>query len=83
MKKGSLQSKKQSLEAKQRKNSTHMRGRARICVLLKDFSTPRQLWPRLGIAPWLPLTTHRRGSPRICVGSQQLTFQSHVSTNPN
>ncbi|MED6148157.1 hypothetical protein PIB30_050514 [Stylosanthes scabra] len=78
MKKGSLQSKKQSLEAKQRKNSMHMRGRARICVLLKDLSTPRQLWPRLGIAPWLPLTTHRRGSPRICVESQQLTFQSHV-----
>ncbi|MED6213354.1 hypothetical protein PIB30_092276, partial [Stylosanthes scabra] len=69
MKKGSLQSKKQSLEAKQRKNSTHMRGRARICVLLKDLSTPRQLWPRLGVAPWLP---------RLCVGSQQLTFQSHV-----
>ncbi|MED6202169.1 hypothetical protein PIB30_102698, partial [Stylosanthes scabra] len=57
MKKGSLQSKKQSLEAKQRKNSTHMRGRARICVLLEDLSTPRQLWPRLGVAPWLPLTT--------------------------
>ncbi|MED6201269.1 hypothetical protein PIB30_093252 [Stylosanthes scabra] len=78
MKKGSLQSKKQSLEAKQRKNSTHMRGRARICMLLKDLSTPRQLWPRLGVAPWLPLTTHRCGSPRICVVSQQLTFQSHV-----
>ncbi|MED6189650.1 hypothetical protein PIB30_098134, partial [Stylosanthes scabra] len=58
MKKGSLQSKKQSLEAKQRKNSTHMRRSARICVLLEDLSTPRQLWPRLGIAPWLSLTTH-------------------------
>ncbi|MED6153500.1 hypothetical protein PIB30_102569 [Stylosanthes scabra] len=82
MKKGRLQFKKQSLEAKQRKNSTHMRGRARICVLLKDLSTPRQLWPRLGVAPWLPLTTHRRGSPRIYVGSQQLTFQSHVNDKP-
>ncbi|MED6202665.1 hypothetical protein PIB30_107802, partial [Stylosanthes scabra] len=78
MKKESLQNKKQSLEAKQRKNSTHMRRTARICVLLKDLSTPRQSWPHLGVAPWLPPTTHRRGSPRICVGSQQLTFQSHV-----
>ncbi|MED6191064.1 hypothetical protein PIB30_112392, partial [Stylosanthes scabra] len=51
--------------------STHMRA-------TQDFSTPRQPWPRLGIAPWLSPTTHRRGSPRICVGSQQLTFQSHV-----
>ncbi|MED6152940.1 hypothetical protein PIB30_096773 [Stylosanthes scabra] len=83
MKKGSLQSKKQSLEAKQRKNSTHMGGRAHICVLLEDLSTPRQLWPRLGVAPWLHLTTHRRRSPRICMGSQQLTFQSHVKTSPN
>ncbi|MED6138607.1 hypothetical protein PIB30_075870, partial [Stylosanthes scabra] len=48
-----------------------------LCVLLKDLSTPRQLWPRLGVAPWLPLTMHRRGRPRICLGSQQLTFQSH------
>ncbi|MED6165456.1 hypothetical protein PIB30_099721 [Stylosanthes scabra] len=39
----------------------------------QDFSTPRQPWPRLGVAPGLSLTTHRRGSPRICVGSQQLT----------
>ncbi|MED6138573.1 hypothetical protein PIB30_075532 [Stylosanthes scabra] len=61
MKKGSLQSKKQSLEAKQRKNSTHMRGRARICVLLEDLSTPRQLWPCLGIAPWK--STHMHGKP--------------------
>ncbi|MED6116101.1 hypothetical protein PIB30_096937, partial [Stylosanthes scabra] len=67
MKKGSLQSKKQSLKAKQRKNSTHMRGRARICMLLEDLSMPRQLWPRPGVAPWLPLTTHRRGRARICV----------------
>ncbi|MED6139011.1 hypothetical protein PIB30_079860, partial [Stylosanthes scabra] len=73
MKKGSLQSKKQSLEAKQRKNSTHMRGRARIRILLKDLSTPRQLWPCLGVAPWLSLSTHRRGGPRICVESYRLT----------
>ncbi|MED6139790.1 hypothetical protein PIB30_087264, partial [Stylosanthes scabra] len=71
MKKGSLQSKKRSLEANLRKNSTHMRGTGRICMLLKDLSTPRQLWPRLGV--WFPLTTHKRGSPRICVESQQLT----------
>ncbi|MED6149677.1 hypothetical protein PIB30_064785, partial [Stylosanthes scabra] len=73
MKTGSLQSKKRSLEANLRKSSTHMRGRGRICMLLKDLSTPRQLWPRLVVALWLPLTTHRRGSPRICVESQQLT----------
>ncbi|MED6188364.1 hypothetical protein PIB30_085266 [Stylosanthes scabra] len=67
--KGSLQSKKRSLEANLRKSSMHMRGRARICVLLKDLSTPRQLWPHLGMAPLVPLTTHRHGGPRICVES--------------
>ncbi|MED6141040.1 hypothetical protein PIB30_099439 [Stylosanthes scabra] len=72
MKKGSLQSKKQSLEAKQRKNSTHMRGRARICVLLNHLSTPRQLWPCLGVAPYLPLTTHRRGKPTAHVPESRL-----------
>ncbi|MED6153090.1 hypothetical protein PIB30_098222, partial [Stylosanthes scabra] len=55
MKKGSLQSKKQNLKAKQRKTPTHMRGRARICMLLEDLSTP-----------WLPFATHRRGGARIC-----------------
>ncbi|MED6200898.1 hypothetical protein PIB30_089834, partial [Stylosanthes scabra] len=60
--KGSLQSKKQSLEAKQRKSSTHMRAAQRPIHA-------RQLWPRLGVAPLVPLTTHRRGGPRICVES--------------
>ncbi|MED6200767.1 hypothetical protein PIB30_088428 [Stylosanthes scabra] len=69
MKKGSLQSNKRSLEANLRKSSTHMHGRARICLLLKDLSTPRQLWPCLGVAPLVPLTTHRHGGPRICVES--------------
>ncbi|MED6142164.1 hypothetical protein PIB30_110956, partial [Stylosanthes scabra] len=42
-------------------------GRARICMLLEDLSMPRQLWPCLGVAPWLPFATHRRGGARICV----------------
>ncbi|MED6125291.1 hypothetical protein PIB30_067190 [Stylosanthes scabra] len=42
------------------------RGRTpRICVLLEDLSTYRQLWPCLGVAPWLPLTTHRRKSTHM------------------
>ncbi|MED6127919.1 hypothetical protein PIB30_092628 [Stylosanthes scabra] len=91
MKKGSLQSKKQNVEAKQSKNSTHMRGSPsfpRIGVEVhayawkahsshvpesrlakpkcdQDFSKPKS-------------ATHRRRSPRICVGSQQLTFEAHV-----
>ncbi|MED6127985.1 hypothetical protein PIB30_093320 [Stylosanthes scabra] len=43
MEKGSLQSKKRSLEANLRKSSTHMRGKGRICVLRNDQSTPRHL----------------------------------------
>ncbi|MED6226979.1 hypothetical protein PIB30_109102, partial [Stylosanthes scabra] len=31
----------------------------------QDFSKPKS-------------ATHRRRSPRICVGSQQLTFEAHV-----
>ncbi|MED6201738.1 hypothetical protein PIB30_098098 [Stylosanthes scabra] len=62
MKKGSLQNKKQSLGTKQSKNSTHMRGRARICVLHQDSLRRGNL---------LILSTHMRRSPRICVGSQQ------------
>ncbi|MED6190547.1 hypothetical protein PIB30_106954 [Stylosanthes scabra] len=45
--------------------STHMRA-------TQDFSTPRQPLPRLGVAPWLSLTTHMREDPRICVGSMGL-----------
>ncbi|MED6200785.1 hypothetical protein PIB30_088641, partial [Stylosanthes scabra] len=70
MKKGSLQSKKRSLEANLRKSSTHMRGRGRICVLLKDLSTPRQLWPRLGMALWK--STYMRGKSTAHVPASRL-----------
>ncbi|MED6212975.1 hypothetical protein PIB30_088750, partial [Stylosanthes scabra] len=67
MKKGSLQSKKRSLEAKQSKNSTHMRGRARICMLLHTH-------PRLSNSVTLRRGTLASSFPRICVGNQQPTF---------
>ncbi|MED6227511.1 hypothetical protein PIB30_114250, partial [Stylosanthes scabra] len=70
--KGSLQSKKRSLEANLRKSSTHMRGRGRICMLLKDLSTPRQLWPRLGMALWLPI-------PRIGVEVHAYAWKANSS----
>ncbi|MED6151083.1 hypothetical protein PIB30_078869 [Stylosanthes scabra] len=76
MKKGSLQSKKRSLEAKKSKNSKHMRGRARICVLLYTH-------PRLSNSVTLRHGTLTSSFPRICVGNQQLTFQSHVYTTSN
>ncbi|MED6223321.1 hypothetical protein PIB30_072861 [Stylosanthes scabra] len=83
MKKGSLQSKKQSLEAKQSKNSTHMHGRARICVLLHTH-------PRLSNSVTLRCGTLASSFPRICVEvhayaweANKLTFQSHVYTTSN
>ncbi|MED6138633.1 hypothetical protein PIB30_076249, partial [Stylosanthes scabra] len=60
MKKGSLQSKKRSLEAKQSKNSTHMRGRACICMLQQAQSTPKQLY---NAKAWQLNSSF----PRICV----------------
>ncbi|MED6166115.1 hypothetical protein PIB30_105877, partial [Stylosanthes scabra] len=54
-----------------RTTSTHMRGRhitsmsSQSCPNVTKFSKPKS-------------AMHRRRSPRICVGSQQLTFEAHV-----
>ncbi|MED6189118.1 hypothetical protein PIB30_092649 [Stylosanthes scabra] len=87
MKKGSLQSKKQSLGAKQSKNPTHMHGRARICVLHQAWKSThmqsKATLSRLGVATKPILSTHRRRSPRICVVGHQAHVPSHVYTTSN
>ncbi|MED6191043.1 hypothetical protein PIB30_112134 [Stylosanthes scabra] len=71
--------KKQNWEAKQGKDATHMRGRARICMLHQDKSMPKQLCHAFKPI----LCTHRRRKPRICVVDQQARMPSHVCTTSN
>ncbi|MED6177248.1 hypothetical protein PIB30_096377 [Stylosanthes scabra] len=70
MKKGSLQRKKRSLEAKQSKNSTHMRGGARICMLLHTH-------PRLSNSVTLRRGTLASSFPRICVELQAYAWETN------
>ncbi|MED6226752.1 hypothetical protein PIB30_106804 [Stylosanthes scabra] len=76
MKKGSLRSKEQSLEAILSRSPTHMRGCWRICVHYQEETTPRHslIKPRCG--PYPCLSTHRRGSPRISVDQQPLALEA-------
>ncbi|MED6153297.1 hypothetical protein PIB30_100549 [Stylosanthes scabra] len=90
MKKGSLQSKKRSLEAKQSKNSTHMRGRACICVEEHAYACYNKPNPRLSNSITLRRGTFTSSFRRICVEvhayaweANKLTFQSHVYTTSN
>ncbi|MED6114290.1 hypothetical protein PIB30_078932 [Stylosanthes scabra] len=71
MKKGSLQNKKRSLEAKQSNNSTHMRGRARICVEEHAYACHNKPKPCLSNSITLRRGTFTSSFPRICVGTQQ------------
>ncbi|MED6177216.1 hypothetical protein PIB30_095911, partial [Stylosanthes scabra] len=76
MKKGSLRSKERSLEAILSRSPTHMRGSWHICVLQHKQTMPRHslIKPRHGHYPCL--STHRRGSPRICVDQQPLAQEA-------
>ncbi|MED6164834.1 hypothetical protein PIB30_093923 [Stylosanthes scabra] len=76
MKKESLRSKERSLEVILSKSPTDIRGSWRICVLQHKQTTPRHslIKPRRGHYPCL--STHRRGSPRICVDQQPLAQEA-------
>ncbi|MED6164085.1 hypothetical protein PIB30_086311, partial [Stylosanthes scabra] len=77
-KKGSLRSKERSLKAILWKSPTHMREYWRICIHYHEQTTPRHplIKPRRGPYPYL--STHRRGSPRICVDHQPLPKSSYA-----
>ncbi|MED6177728.1 hypothetical protein PIB30_100776 [Stylosanthes scabra] len=84
MKKGSLQSKKRSLEAKQSKNSTHMRGRARICVGSQQAHFPSHVYTTLNVTFTSPSLTHPCigvEDPRICVEGT-LAASNHTRPMP-
>ncbi|MED6161977.1 hypothetical protein PIB30_066037 [Stylosanthes scabra] len=82
MKKGSLQSKKRSLEANLRKSSTHMRGRGRICMQ-DDPSTPRHPRSSLGVAHLLHLTTHMCGKPPWPTSSRSSSRLDMLKCDPD